>query len=140
MAGLVPQLSGSGSAPLESQLIWTERRGSWGLEQAIDPATLHEIGADQAGEGELAVHGLLRGLCEPQQQKGDESDGDLDANSIVGGSEEASDFQGLLDPPKEQLDGPAALVEVSDLLRAGVEIIGENTQNLAAIGRHTNLT
>ena len=69
MAGLVPRLSGLVSGPLECQLVRVEWRGWIGLQQAIDPAPVHQVGADQASEGERAVHRPLRGLRQAQQQE-----------------------------------------------------------------------
>ena len=45
-----------------------------------------------------------------------------------------ADFQRLLDPAEEQLDLPAALVELGDLLGGGVEVVGEDAQRLAGLG------
>ena len=75
---------------------------------------MHEVGAHQPGEGERALNGGPRGLGEAQQQKGDEDDGDLDAHGVLGGTEEAADLQRLLDLAEEQLDLPAAPVEIGD--------------------------
>ena len=51
---------------------------------------MHEIGADEAGEGERAAGEVLCGLSQAQQQEGDEGDGDLDAHGILGGAEEVA--------------------------------------------------
>jgi hypothetical protein len=45
----------------------------------------------------------------------------LDAHGVLRGAQELGDFEDLLDPAEEQLDGPAALVEVGDFLGAGIE-------------------
>ncbi len=70
---------------------------------------MHEVAADEAREGERAVDDPIVLVGEPQQYEGDERDRDLDADGILGGSEEVTDFQGLFDPSKEQLDGPYTL-------------------------------
>ncbi len=88
------------------------------VEQAIESSAVHQVGTGQAGEGERAFDGVLCELSQPEQQKGDQCDGDLDAHSIFGGAEKAPDLEGLLDPAEEQLDGPTPLVEIGDLLRA----------------------
>ena len=75
----------------------------------------------------------LPGLGETQQQKGDQRDGDLDAHSVLRGAEKAADLEGLLDPAEEQLDRPAALVEIGDLLMAASRSFDEHAQHLAAI-------
>ena len=76
---------------------------------------------------------FLRGLSEAEQQESDEGDGDLDTHRVLGGAEEAGDFEGLLDPAEEQLDGPAALIEVGDLLGGGIEVVREDAQHLAGL-------
>jgi len=83
-------------------------RGRW-IEQAIDSASVHQVSAHEAGEGEQTLDGCLRCIGEAQQQKRDEGDGDLDADGIFGHAEEVLDLQGLLDPAKEQLDTPYML-------------------------------
>ena len=67
--------------PLERQLKWVELRGRLGFEQAIEALAVHQVGADQAGEGEQAGDGLLRRLGQAQQQKGNQRDGDLDTRT-----------------------------------------------------------
>ena len=61
---------------------------------------MHQVGTDQAGKGERALDGVLCCLGQPQQQKGDQRDGDLDAHGIFGGGEKAPDLEGLLDQRK----------------------------------------
>ena len=83
---------------------------------------------------------LLCRLCAmAQQQKGDQRDRDLNAHGVLGTAEELGDFQRLLHHPEEQFDLPAALVEVGDLLRRRVEVVGEQAQPLAGFGRHDDL-
>src|SRR6266702_1694977 len=94
------------SSPLEGQLILIDDVRAIGFEEAIDGPSVHEIGADEASEGERALNSFLPGLGEPEQQEGDESDGDLDADGIFGSADEAGDFEGLLDPAEEEFDGP----------------------------------
>ena len=67
---------------------------------------MHQVCADEPGEGERTLHNSIGILSQAQQHKGDERHGDLNANGVLGGSEEVADFQGLLDPSKEQLDTP----------------------------------
>src|SRR5713101_8969167 len=95
---------------------------------------MHEVGANQPCEGQRASDGFLGLLSEAEQQEGYESAGDLDAHGILGGAEEAGDLEDLLDPAEEQLDGPAALVEVGDLLGSGIEVVAEDAQHLAGLG------
>ena len=108
-----------------------DRNGRIGLEQGADVASVHQIGANEAGKGEWAGYCLLGGLCQAQQQKADQSDGDLNSNRVLGGSDKAGDFQGLFDPAEEQLDRPALFVKVGNQPGRGGEIIGRDAQDLA---------
>ena len=83
-----------------------------GCDEAVDALSVHEVGAHEAGEGERGYDGFLRGLGEAEEQIGDQGDGDLDAHGIFADAEEVLDLEVLLDPPEEQLDGPAPLVEI----------------------------
>ena len=97
----------------------------------IDRPQVHDVGTDQPGEGERA-HGDLAGvLDEAHEQIGDQSAGDLDAHGVLGSADEVLDLEGLLDPSEEEFDGPAALVEVGDLLGGGVEVVGDDAQGFA---------
>ena len=73
-------------------------------------------------------------MGQAQQQKGDECDRNLDADGVLGGADEAGDLEGLLDPAKEQFDGPAPTIKISDFLCAGIEIIRQDTQYGSAVG------
>src|ERR1700674_4106694 len=99
------------------------------MEQVIDGAAVHEVGADQSGEDDRTLNAFLCGLSQAQQQEGDECDSNLDAYSVLGGADEASDLEGLLDPAEEQLDGPTPAVEISDLLGAGIEVVRQDAQH-----------
>src|SRR5205085_5582587 len=103
------------------------------LEQLIDGPQMHDVGADQPGEGQWAEADLAGVLDETQEEVGDQGAGDLDAHGVLGAADEVGDLQGLLDPPEEEFDGPAALVEVSDLLGGCVEVIGDDAQGLAVL-------
>ena len=76
----------------------------------------------------------MSGLNEPEQQEGDERDGDLDAHGVLRGAEEVPHLEGLLDPAEEQFDGPTSLIEIGDLLGGGVEIVAQDAQHLAGLG------
>jgi len=66
---------------------------------------------------------LLIVQSQAQQQISDQDDGDLNAHNIFAGANEVFDLQGLLDPFKEQFNGPMTLVKVSDLARRSPEVI-----------------
>src|SRR5258708_4313195 len=108
MPGLDPRLSGSVLVPLDRELSGVEDRAGFGLEEAVDAPAVHEIDADQSGEGAGTLDAFLHGLGEAQHQEGDERDRDLDAHGILGSADEARDSEGLLDPAEEQFDGPAS--------------------------------
>lgn len=84
---------------------------SFGFPDSVDSAPLHEVEANQAGEGERLADCVLAGLRHAQQQVGDERDEDLDPDAILGSTEEVADLQVLLDPFEEQFDLPALPVE-----------------------------
>ena len=87
---------------------------------------MHKVAAHQPGELQRTGSGGLCRLGETEQQQGDQSSGDLDAHGVLGAAEEVSDPRGLLDPAKEQLDGPASLVEIGDLLRRRRETLPDS--------------
>src|SRR5258708_8532414 len=123
---------------VKSGLLWL---GWWGsLEKFGDRAPMHQVGSDQAGEGERAGHDPVGVVSQAQQQKGDQRDRDLNANGVFGSSQEMADLQGLFDPSKEQLDRPSTLVEVGDVLRACLDVIGEDAQHLAGLDDDANFT
>ena len=63
-----------------------------------------------------------------QQKIGDQRRGDLHADGVEC-TEETADLERLLDPAKEQLHRPAALVERGDLFGRGVEIVADDAQD-----------
>src|SRR6266700_3785340 len=140
IAGLVRTSVRHVSCPQKGQLILVNRDGVIWFEQGAQITPVHQIGSDKAGEGEWAGDRLLGGLRQPQQQEGDQRDGDLNSNRVLGGAEKASDFQGLLDPAEEQLDRPPLLVEVGNDLSRGGQIIGSDTQDLASVDPDLDLT
>src|SRR6202163_5092643 len=123
---------------VKSGLLWL---GEWrSLEKFADRAPVHQVGADEPGEGERAFYDLVGVVSQPQQQEGDQRDRDLNANGVFGGSQEVDDLQGLFDPAKEQLDGPSTLVQIGDFLRACLKVIGEDAQHLAGLDHDANFT
>ena len=62
-----------------------------------------------------------------------DGDPDLGFDGVLAGAEEAFDAQVLLDPLEEQLDLPAAFVELGDGQRRQREVVGQEDQGL---GRH----
>src|SRR5208282_5765378 len=139
MAAFTPRLSGSCRAPLDLCLPRVSNGWDRDLKQSVDGAPVHQIGADEAGEGGRSGDGTLPGMSEPQQQERDERNRDLDADGVLGGAEEAGDLQGLLDPAEEQLDLPALLVKIGNLLGRRVKVVGEDAQFLAGLGQYPDL-
>src|ERR1700688_2493054 len=123
---------------IKSGLLLLRGRGS--LEKFGDRAPMHQVGSDEAGESEWAGHDPVGVVSQAQQQEGDQRDCDLNANGVFGSSQEVTDLQGLFDPSKEQLDGPSTLVQVGDVLRACLDIIGEDAQYLAGLDDDANFT
>ena len=63
-----------------------------------------------------------------------DGDPDLGFDGVLGGAVEALDAQVLLDPFEEQLDLPAAFVELGDGQRRQGEVVGQEGEGLAALG------
>src|SRR5688572_12305449 len=120
MPWLDPRLSGLERVETEGELSCIADDDWRMVEEGIERSLVHEVGADQAGEGERACDRFGGGLGEAQDKEGDESDGDLNAHGVLGDPEEMPDLQGLLDPAEEQLDLPATPVERGDLIGRGV--------------------
>src|SRR5436305_11700209 len=99
---------------------------------------MHEICANEPRESKRASGGSVGVMCQSQQHECDECNRDLNADGILGCSKEVADFEGLFNPPKEQLDRPSTLVQVRDLLRACIQIVGEDAQNLSALDHDLN--
>ena len=98
---------------------------------------MHEVCADQPREHEWAFDEVSVGIVgQPQQKKCYERDRNLNANGVLGSSQKVLDFQGLFDPSKEQLDLPSTLVQISNLLCACGQIIGEDAQHFASLDLH----
>ena len=73
---------------------------------------------------------------EVEEHECDQRYRDLNAHGVLGAADEMGDFQHLFHQAEEQLDQPAPLVEIGDLLGGRVEIVGEDAQRLAGVGRH----
>src|SRR4030088_1937534 len=55
---------------VKSGLLWL---GGWrSLEKFADRAPVHQVGADEPGEGERAFYDLVGVVSQPQQQEGDQ--------------------------------------------------------------------
>src|SRR6266849_4903179 len=102
-----------------------EKRGEW--------SSMHQVCSDEPCEGERALDDPVAVMGQAQQQKSNQRDRNLNADGILGGSQEVIDFQDLFDPSKEQLDGPATLVQGGDFFCARGQIVGEDAQHLAGL-------
>ena len=105
----------------------------------VERASVHEVGADEAGKFEGAMYRCLSELGHAQDEKSDQGDDDLNADSILGDPDEVLDSKRLLDPAKEQFDLPALFVKLCDLFCRRVEIIGDDAQLPAALDDHADL-
>src|SRR6202011_5187152 len=120
-------------------LTWAFEGFGWRSVELVEAPGMHDVELNKPGKAQRTADGGLQSLRHAQQQKSDQGDGHLDADCVVGGAEEAGDLQCLLDPAEEQLDAPAALVEIRDLLGGGLEIVGQDPQHLAGFDPHPHL-
>jgi hypothetical protein len=120
------------------QLSWEYLPRGWRGE-VVDGSGVHEIGANEPCECEDAGDRALDRMRHAQQQIGDQSCGYLCPDGVQRGAEEAADFEGLLDPAEEQLDLPARLVELGDLLRRRLQVVADEAQNLAGVDPDVDL-
>jgi hypothetical protein len=75
-------------------------------------------------------------LGKHNQQIGTQRGPDLHAHAVGIRAEEAAQAQVLLDPGKEQFDGPAATIDLGHEQGVQVELIGEKYKGLAGIRIH----
>ena len=112
-------------------LPWVGFRWLWWCSELANGPPVHDVDANEASKREYSQDVGLGRLRHADQDVGDKSNEDLDADGVLGGAEEVLDPEVLLGPFEEQLDLPTLLVEVGDLLGWGVEIVGEDAQDLA---------
>ncbi len=127
---LVPLVSGLVLGPSYGGSIAVFGGRYAGSDEAVDALPAHGIGAHEAGEGERGFDDTPGGPGAVEQRTGDRGDGGPDAHGIGADAEEVADARGLLDPPEEQLEGPVPLVEVGDVPGRGLEVVGEDRNNL----------
>src|ERR1700722_6948118 len=139
MVGSSPRLSGSSWAQAELELMRVEWGRGRRFSEPCGIFSVHQIGAHESNELEEARTVFRDLLQHAQHEMDDEGDGDLDAHGVFRSSDEFRDPQRLLHQPEEQLNPPSALVEVGDLLRRRVEIVGEQAQGLAGLGLNHDL-
>lgn len=99
----------------------------WRVE-ALRRSVVHELGFHRPRESQQATCKPLRMMHHSQDEIIDARDRDLDAQGILAGAEEVLDFDVLLKPVEEQLDLPARLVEVGDVLRRIDEVVVEKSR------------
>ena len=107
-------------------------------EHFTDGFAMHEVGVNLAREGFEYGDCCVWLVGEAEQKEGDQSDDDLDFHGILGGADEGLDAQILLHPFEEQLDLPAALIEIGDLAGGCLEVVGEDAQHLAGLDPHAD--
>src|SRR5580700_6633591 len=88
--------SSGGRREVKQVLSWIWLWPLWCLEKFSDRPSMHKVCADEPGEGERAFDDSVDVLGQAQQQKGYERDRYLNANGVLGGSQEVADFQGCL--------------------------------------------
>ena len=67
------------------------------------------------------------------EQESAEGRPDLDSDAVERGAVKTAQSQVLLDPAKEQFDGPAAAVNLGDGKSVQVELIGQKRQGVACL-------
>ena len=75
-----------------------------------------------------------------QQQHGDESCPNLDVKGIGRGSDEAFDFEVLLEGFEEDFDLPTVLVNGRDGGGAEIEVVGEQDQRILTVTLNNDAT
>jgi hypothetical protein len=109
-------------------------------EQISNVSAMHQVCLDKLSKRQRTLHDLVGLMRQPHQREGDERHRDLDSHSVFARPDKVFDLQRLLDPTKEQLDRPTALIEAGDLLGRSRQIVGEYVQNLAVIGTSPGMT
>src|ERR1700730_16057210 len=124
-------LSGESLSILEGQLVGRISRGGPG---GVGSVWLGDVGDGSSGEqtrtdkfGEADGGHLEEAVSggDAQQQIGDHGGEELQPDGVWVVAEEGPDLEVLLDPPEQQLDLPACLVEAADLDGRALEVVGE---------------
>jgi hypothetical protein len=79
----------------------------------------HETGKADSGQDDAALS-----RSDPQQQISDHGSEYLQADGVLGATEELAQLQMLLDPAEQQLDLPAGLVKRGNLDSRALQIVG----------------
>src|SRR5437879_9067072 len=106
-----PQLVGG---ELWFALTWIDRRR---LVDCGDRPSREQELRDEFGEAQYRYFHAVHARRDAQQQIGDHRGEDLQADSVVVGTEEFTDIEMLLDPAEQQFNLPAALVKRRNLDR-----------------------
>ena len=89
--------------------------------------------ADEFGEAKVRHPQGVQTPCQAQQQIGDHRGDDLQADGVIVVADKLANIEVLLDPAEQQFDLPAALVEGRNLDRCALEIVGDESDCLAAV-------
>jgi hypothetical protein len=73
-------------------------------------------------------------MQDAQQHECDQGAVDLDAHGVFAAAEKAADLEVLLEPFEQQFDIPALFVELGDIDRGWLRVIGEQINRLVMIG------
>src|ERR1035437_1082676 len=105
----------------------------WRFGNGSDGSPSEQELADEFGEPEWKHGDAVCPRGDAQQQIGDHRGEDLQTDGILVGAEELADIEMLFDPPEQQLDLPAALVEGGDLDCGASKIVGEECHHSAVL-------
>src|SRR5580704_15160167 len=103
------------------------------LVDAGDRFAQEEGEADELSEADRRHGKAMQARGDAQQEEGDHGGQDLQANGVVGASDEAADIEMLLDPSEQQLDLPSGLIEGGDLDGGPRHVVGQQFEGLAAL-------
>src|SRR5690349_18756985 len=89
--------------------------------------------ANELSEAQVQYSQGIQALHEAQQQIGDHRGDDLQTNGVVVPAHELAEVEMLLDPAKQELDLPTALVERRNLDGRAFEIVGNESDRAAFV-------
>ena len=97
---------------------------------------LHGGDADDLQDFPERLRQVKPALGDGHKQIGTDRRPDLHPHAVEGSALETSQAQVLLDPAKEQLDGPTRAINLCDDQRRQVELVGDKDQHVAGLRVH----
>src|ERR1035437_2308691 len=102
----------------------------------LDRDLLHRGNTDDLEDFPEGLRKVEPVLGDGDQKVGTDRRPDLDAYTVEGSAVKSPQSQVLFDPAKEQLDGPAAAVDLRDHQGVQLELVGEEDQRIASLRIH----